>query len=66
MEFIPCKNKETIQFQCSTNMQTTDIVHDINKYFIEHNEIDMYADRTEMPVYFKRYTFVKDTTIWDK
>ena len=66
MEFTPHKNKETMQFQCSNNMQRNDIVHYIHKYFMEHNEIDIYADRTEMPIYFKRYKLVKDVTIWDK
>lgn len=66
VHFIPSPNsKKYLHFQCSNNMTITQIQHDIREYVFEHKN-ELYIDRTEIPVYFKRYILVRDDTLWDK
>lgn len=66
IEFIPSPNsKKYLHFQCSNNMTLEDIYSDIKEYIFEHKN-ELYIDRTEIPVYFKRYVLVRDDTLWDK
>lgn len=58
--------RKHLHFQCSNNMTIEQITHDINEYLLEHNEIDIYADKTELPIFFKRYTMIRDDSLWDK
>ena len=66
IKFTPFINKTHLNFQCSNNMTLEQITNDINKYLLEHNETDIYIDRTELPIYFKRYRLIRDNTLWDK
>lgn len=59
------KTKQYLHFQCSNNMTIEDIQRDIRKYIYDHKD-ELYIDRTEIPIYFKRYTLIKDDTLWDK
>ncbi len=64
--FIPSsKMKKYLHFQCSTNMTLEQITNDINDYILSHKN-ELYLDRTDTPVYLKRYVLVRDNTLWDK
>lgn len=66
INFIPSINNKThLHFQCSNNMTTDQILHDIKNYIFEHRD-ELYLDRTEVPIYFKRYILVRDDTLWDE
>lgn len=66
IEFTPSpNNKKYLHFQCSDDMTITQIQHDIREYIFEHKN-ELYIDRTEVPVYFKRYILIRDDTLWDK
>ena len=66
MKFEPySKKKIHLEFQCSTNMTLNQIVDDINDYISLH-EKNLYLDKTDIPVYLKRYVLVRDDTLWDK
>jgi hypothetical protein len=47
------------------NMTLDQIVDDINNYISLHKK-DIYLDKTDIPVYLKRYVLVQDNTLWDK
>ena len=59
------KNKPTLHFQCSNNMTVEQICSDINDYILAHKD-ELYIDKTEAPIYLKRYVLVKNDTLWDK
>lgn len=66
MKFEPyLKKKIHVEFQCSMNMTLNQIVDDINNYISLHKK-DIYLDKTDIPVYLKRYVLVQDNTLWDK
>lgn len=66
MKFEPYpKKKIHVEFQCSMNMTLDQIVDDINNYISLHKK-DIYLDKTDIPVYLKRYVLVQDNTLWDK
>lgn len=66
VNFIPSINNKTyLHFQCSSNMTIDQISHDIKEYIFEHKN-ELYLDRTEFPVYFKRWVLVRDNTLWNK
>lgn len=66
VNFIPSvNNKKHLHFQCSDNMTLEQITRDVNKYIFEHKN-ELYLDRTDTPVYLKRYVLVRDNTLWDK
>lgn len=66
MKFEPYpKKKIHVEFQCSMNMTLDQIVDDINNYISLHKK-DIYLDKTDIPVYLKRYVLVRDSTVWDK
>lgn len=62
-------NKKYLHFQCNNNnnnnMTLGQITHDINEYVLEHRE-ELYLDKTEFPIYFKRWVLVGDNTLWNK
>lgn len=68
INFIPLSNnKVCLHFQCSNNMTIDDILYDIKQYILEHKEeIDLTLDRTELPIYLKRYKLIRDPTLWMK
>lgn len=66
INFIPSPNtKKYLHFQCSNNMTIDQIQYDIKEYIFEHKN-ELYIDRTEVPIYFKRYILIRDNTLWDK
>lgn len=66
IEFIPSPNsKKYLHFQCSNNMTLEDIYSDIKEYIFKHKN-ELYLDRTALPIYLKRYTLIRDDTLWDK
>lgn len=66
INFIPSPNtKKHLHFQCSNNMTIDQIQYDIREYIFEHKN-ELYIDRTEVPIYFKRYILIRDNTLWDK
>lgn len=66
IKFTPSEsNKIRLHFQCSNNMTLEDIYSDIKEYIFEHKN-ELYLDRTALPIYLKRYTLIRDDTLWDK
>ena len=66
VNFIPSvNNKKHLHFQCSDNMTLEQITHDVNKYIFEHKN-ELYLDRTELPIYLKRWVLVRSDTLWDE
>ena len=51
------RNKTELHFQCSTNMTLKQINEDINMYISKHKD-ELYIDKTDIPVYFKRFVLV--------
>ena len=65
LEFTPTvKNKSHLHFQCSDNMTVEQICSDINDYIFAHKD-ELYIDKTEAPIYLKRYVLVKEIHLWD-
>ena len=65
MEFTPLNNTIHLHFQCSFNMTIEQICNDINEYIFEHKN-ELYTDKTDVPIYFKRYTLIRSDSVWDK
>ena len=65
MQFTSLNSAIHLHFQCSSNMTIEQICHDINKYIFEHKN-ELCTDKTDTPIYLKRYTLIRSDSVWDK
>lgn len=65
IEFTPSSNIIHLHFQCSTNMTVEQMCNDINEYVSAHKN-ELYMDKTDVPIYFKRFKMIRDTSVWDE
>ena len=65
IEFTPSSNAIYLHFQCSTDMTVGQMCDDINEYISTHKN-ELYIDKTDVPMYFKRFKIIRDASVWDK